>query len=88
MFGLLVATRQLQGTDRGEPIDAAAWPWVGEPGFGLRPLLSPRFYFAQPHQHTCYLLAGSFSGFLLRRYGRTAYRRLYGRLSARGFERE
>src|SRR5262245_14988821 len=38
----------IQGTDRGEPIDAGAWGWVGEPGLALRNLLSPQFFFAEP----------------------------------------
>jgi hypothetical protein len=78
----------LQGTDQGELIDAAAWPWIREPGLGLRALLNPRVFFDVRHRHACYLLAGSFTGFLLRRHGKAAYRRLYGRLSGRRFERE
>jgi len=78
----------LQGTDRGEPIDAAAWPWINEPGLDLRALLNPPFFFAEAHRHACYPLAGSFTGFLIRRYGRAAYRRLYQKLSTRGFARD
>jgi hypothetical protein len=78
----------LQGTQHGEPIDAMAWPWVGDARLGLRSLLDRGFFFAEPHRHTCYLLAGSFTGFLLRRHGRKAYRRLYARVGRRGFERE
>jgi hypothetical protein len=78
----------LQGTDQGEPIDAAAWPWVNEPALGLRALLSPSFFFADPHRHACYVLAGSFTGFLIRRHGRATHRRLYQWVTARGFERD
>jgi len=78
----------LQGTNQGEPIDAMAWPWIGEPGLGLQGLLDEGFFFAEQRRHTCYLLAGSFTGFLLRRYGQKAYRRLYARASRRNFGRE
>lgn len=77
----------LQGSERGEPVDAAAWPWVGESGLGLRAMLSPKFFFADSHRHACYMLAGSFTGFLVRRFGRAAHRRLYQQISAGGFER-
>lgn len=77
----------LQGTEQGEPIDTAAWPWVGEPGLGLPALLSSRFFHAEPHRYACYVLAGSFTGFLLRRYGKAAYRRLYRRARRWGFDR-
>ena len=67
----------LQETEFGENIDAAARPWVCESKLKLDSLLDIRFFFAEPHRHACYLLAGSFTGFLLRRFGWPAYRRLY-----------
>jgi len=67
----------LQETSQGETIDAAARPWVCDSKLRLRTLLNRHFFFAEPHRHACYLLAGSFTGFLLRRYGWPAYRRLF-----------
>src|SRR5262249_20591633 len=77
----------LQETELGEPIDATAWAWIGESGLSLRSLLDRRFFYADPHRYACYMLAGSFTGFLLRRYGLAAYRQLYRRAGGRGFGR-
>jgi hypothetical protein len=76
----------LQETDRGQPIDAAARPWLCEPGLKLRSLLSRRFFFAEPQRYACYLLAGSFTGFLVRRYGWPAYRKLFRMSDGTRFE--
>lgn len=34
-------------------------------------------FFAEPQRYSCYVLAGSFTGFLIRRYGWKSYRKLY-----------
>jgi hypothetical protein len=50
------------------------------------PLLVEReFFFAEPHRHACYVLAGSFTGFLLRRYGWQQYRQLFCLCNGIGF---
>jgi hypothetical protein len=78
----------LQGTWCGEPIDAQAWPWIEEPGLELTNLLSRRFFYGEPQRDVCYILAGSFTAYLIRRFGWTAYRRLYRRSRPRGFVTE
>jgi hypothetical protein len=68
----------LQETRGGQPIDAAALPLLlGEPDLTLPLLLKPKFFFADQQRHACYILAGSFTGFLLRRHGLKQYRKLF-----------
>ena len=67
----------LQETTWGHPIDTAARPLLGNRSFKLPLLLKPKFFFAEPQRHTCYVLAGSFTGFLIRRYGWQQYRKLF-----------
>jgi hypothetical protein len=67
----------LQGTECGQPLDEAARPWLGNRDFKLPLLLKPRFFFDESRQYACYVLAGSFTGFLIRRYGWPQYRKLF-----------
>jgi hypothetical protein len=68
----------LQETEGGRPIDRAALPLLrGEPDLTLPLLLKRKFFFADPQRHACYILAGSFTGFLLRRHGLKQYRKLF-----------
>src|SRR5207253_2889153 len=67
----------LQRTYGGIPIDAKALRLIGKPGPSLLPLLSPKFFFADANAYSCYVLAGSFTGFLIRRYGVEAYRKFF-----------
>jgi hypothetical protein len=76
----------LQETRGGQPIDAAARRFFADQTFRLSRLLDRRFFFAEPHVHVCYLLAGSFTGFLLRRFGWKHYRKFYRMADARRFE--
>jgi hypothetical protein len=73
----------LQGTEWGQPIDRAARPLLGDRSLTLHLLLRPEFFFAEQNRYSCYALAGSFSGFLIRRYGWERYRNLF-RLCGRG----
>ncbi len=76
----------LQETRGGEPIDTAALPLLlGKPDFTLPMLLNRRFFFGDPQRHACYILAGSFTGFLLRRHGLKHYRRLFRRCDGTRF---
>ncbi|HEY7328367.1 MAG TPA: hypothetical protein VH592_12035 [Gemmataceae bacterium] len=67
----------LQGTYFGLPIDTAALPQVRQACVRLTSLLRSKFFFSEAHQSRCYVLAGSFTGFLIRRYGWDCYRKLY-----------
>lgn len=69
----------LQGTQMGRPIDVAARPWLDNRNLSLRRLLDRKVFFSAPHVHACYALAGSFTAFLIRRYGWERYRRFYRR---------
>jgi hypothetical protein len=67
----------MQETVCGQPIDVAARPLLQNRSLRLSLLLRPRFFFAEPHRPSCYVLAGSFSGFLIRCYGWERYRKLF-----------
>jgi hypothetical protein len=77
----------LQGTSGGRPVDAAAVPLLRDGGPGLHDLLKPGFFFDRSNCGSHYLLAGSFTGFLVRRFGWDRYRDLYRRAKARKFPR-
>jgi hypothetical protein len=67
----------LQDTTWGQSIDAAARPLLGNPNSKLPLLLKSTFFFSERQRHACYILAGSFTGFLIRRYGWQRFRDLY-----------
>jgi len=77
----------LQRTWGGRRIrDVVGWSFVG-----YRPvtkLLDEQFFFSPPHRHYCYMISGSFTGFLLRRFGWEKYRQLYQCAQAAAFERQ
>jgi hypothetical protein len=75
----------LQETEWGLPIDSAARLFLGDPRLKLPLLLKSRFFHSEPQRHACYLLAGSFTGFLLRRYGWKPYRKLFRLCDGFGF---
>jgi hypothetical protein len=58
-------------------IDSAVRPLVREAKLKLDSLLFTQFILPEPQRHASYLLAGSFTGFLLRRFGSSAYQQLY-----------
>ena len=66
----------LQGTNFGMPIDFAA-RLVSQHSLSFDQLLKPNFFFSPQYQNACYCLAGSFTGFLIRRYGWNKYRQCY-----------
>jgi hypothetical protein len=66
----------LQRTLSGQQLCALARPVLRDRRLCLAALLSERFFFAEPQRHACYILAGSFTDFLVRRYGWDCYRRL------------
>jgi hypothetical protein len=67
----------LQGTEAGAAIDDAAQPHFRHRGLRLPVMLKESFFRDPCREHACYLLAGSFTGFLIRRFGWRAYRRFY-----------
>ena len=69
----------LQGTETDRPIDVRARPLLANRDLTLARLLDRKFFFSKPNAHACYTLAGSFTGFLIRRYGWERYRRFYRR---------
>ncbi len=68
----------LQGTWEGYAIDLlACCLLVDGMDYPLRRLLGRRFFFHQVNRSSCYTLAGSFTGFLLRRFGPERYKAFY-----------
>jgi hypothetical protein len=77
----------LQGTVHGQSIDAAAVALLRcYRGLELSAMLRRRSFYAADNQTSDrYILAGSFTGFLLRRYGWRRYRDLFQRAIGLGF---
>jgi hypothetical protein len=75
----------LQETYGGLPIDKAARPYLDSWGFDLNSLLDPQFFFAERNRNACYVLAGSFTGFLIRRHGWERFRNLYRKCDGKRF---
>ncbi len=67
----------LQETTWGQPIDRAVLPMLGNRSLKLPLLLKSKFFFAELHLHSCYVLAGSFTGFIIRRHGWDLYRKFF-----------
>lgn len=69
----------------GRPIDSAVLPAMRDSTLTLARLLKcPGLFHRGDLRHACYLLAGSFTGFLIRQYGWERYRRFYRRARAIG----
>jgi hypothetical protein len=64
-----------------------AWGHYFVPHARLQDLLDPDRFYQQEPLHASYLLAGSFIGFLICRYGKERYRDLYRRATFQSFER-
>lgn len=75
----------LQGSYWGQSIDDEARKLIRRAYPRLSKLLRSRFFFAEEQRHSCYLLAGSFTGFLIRRYGWDRFRQLYRRCDGTRF---
>ena len=61
----------------GQDIDAVARQMMRNQTPKMQQLLKERFFYSAAHRHYCYVLAGSFTGFLIRRFGWKPYRKLY-----------
>jgi hypothetical protein len=75
----------LQETYGGQQIDPVARPLLRDRTLKLSLLLKPTFFFAEPQRAPCYLLAGSFTGFLIRRYGWARLEKLFRRCNGSRF---
>jgi len=78
----------LQRTEGGEPIDMAAWHWQTQTEIKIDRLLSPEFFFDPKNCYACYMIAGSFTGYLIERFGWDSYRNLYSVCDGTGFRRK
>jgi hypothetical protein len=70
----------LQGTQQGYSLDGLAVTYLRGTDYPLRPLLDCSFFFRETNHGPWYVLAGSFTGFLTRRFGWDTYKRFYCRL--------
>jgi hypothetical protein len=71
----------LQATAWGVAVDRVAAYWVGEGKGELRPLLYWKTFLRSAERFRSYALAGSFTGFLFRRFGREAYVQFYNEMA-------
>jgi hypothetical protein len=67
----------IQQTVRGSSVDRLAANSIGPRKGALRPLLTPQGFYHQGREPNSAALAGSFTGFLIRRFGRASYLRFY-----------
>jgi hypothetical protein len=69
----------MQGTECGRSIESAGKDAMYDRSLTLKRLLHSPELFRESglRRHACYLLAGSFTGFLIRHYGWESYRRFY-----------
>jgi hypothetical protein len=77
----------MQETEGGVPVDERAIPVLGRRDLRLAALLKNSFFRAPGWEHDCYVLAGSFTGFLIRRLGWGTYRRFYKEVRWRGYRK-
>lgn len=75
----------LQGNRFGRRVDDRALEVLDRNDVGLDLLLDPVQFFDGARVYDCYTLAGSFTGFLIRRFGWKAYERLYRQCDGREF---
>jgi hypothetical protein len=77
----------MQGTTGGHSIESAATAAIHDTSLTLDRLLTSPGLFRErgSRRYTCYLLAGSFTGFLIRHVGWERYRRFYCEVGAGDF---
>jgi hypothetical protein len=61
----------------GRPIDGLAEALLHGPTLNVAALLNANFFLWGPRRDDCYLLAGGFTGFLIRRFGWENYRKFF-----------
>lgn len=62
-------------------------PYFATAALQFHDLVDPDVFYEQKQLHAAYCMAGSFTGFLIRRYGREQYRHFYSRATRRNLER-
>jgi hypothetical protein len=67
----------LQQRWQSQPIATLVRRFGSRSEWTLRSLLDRSFFFDAAYRHACYIIAGSFSGFLIDEFGWDVYRRLY-----------
>lgn len=70
----------------GESNCFALVPYFATASLQIHDLVDPKAFYEQEQLHAAYCLAGSFTGFLIRRYGKQRYRQFYSRATPRNFE--
>jgi hypothetical protein len=75
----------LQGSEGGRPLDAKAATLLRTGSVPLSSLLGRGPFVKGPRRNACYVLAGSFTGFVVRHFGWDRYRTLYRRAGLVGF---
>jgi len=73
----------LQRSQEGRRVHLVANKVLAHSSIGLASLLDPEFFFSRRYIHSCYALAGSFTGSLISRFGWDRYRTLYRRCRGR-----
>jgi hypothetical protein len=76
----------LQEDDEGRMVDSETCRICLSSIPDLEKLLDRRYFFAESHQHNCYVLSGSFTGFLIRRHGWDRYLQFYRKTEPTRFE--
>jgi hypothetical protein len=76
----------LQGSRYGQALDKSAIYCLGAGRRRLTSLLEEGKFFCDARRHANYTVAGSFTGFLIRRFGWQKYRLLYRAATAKNFE--
>jgi hypothetical protein len=66
-----------QHSQDSKPLHSHALSVLRTRGWHLSSLLSRRFFFARANSHPCYVLAGSFSSFLIQQFGWHSYLRFF-----------
>ena len=75
----------LQGSEHGQPLDIHACYHLGAKNRNVISLLDETFFYRKDHLSANYIIAGSFTGFLIRRFGWEKYRYVYRKCMATGF---
>jgi hypothetical protein len=75
----------LQGKVDGRGVDFRAFPHSLSRELRMRKLLQESFFFGRPETEACYVLAGSFTGFLIRRWGWEMYGTYYRKANRRNY---
>ncbi len=76
----------LQGSEYGQPLDVHTCYHLDRKDRGVASLLDETTFLRKNQIHANYVLAGSFTGFLIRRFGWDKYRDIYRKSTVKDFE--